>query len=490
MPRCVRLFASAAAAAALALFRGDAPAGRLAVLPEMAGAEAQLPILFEAEIPLNELPISGWTDAQRKDILYFLERMKKDGRIFLLVEVAADPIGRRDENRRWAEDVAREVGRRLVEAGFWPDRLLLLPAKVDTRLFDEFRWDGFRRRQVVRIRALQGGAWLARREEAALVREELPPKGTTRILEPAEGTTDRAHHILKGTTDPSVRSVAVVIGGKSRTAAVYNGAFETPISLLRGENLIVVTGLDRYGRALRAARTVSYVPPHPSIEILSPPRGAFAEVTRNPVTTVSGRIRSANRIRAAYLIQNDLPQPMAVRPDGTFEQRAVLVTEEDTFTVEAVDEAGETGISEERRVRAEGVAERPLLAILQWDEDGVDLDLHVTDEAGRRSNFEAPDLLRSAGAIPDGRIWIDNRDGFGPEVFTIEGPTAGHFTFSVDYYRGKKECRAYLTVVLFAGSPSRRLVRTFGPISLSQGSRQKPVVQVALPSGTVTELYK
>lgn len=489
-PMRPRLLRAIAACAALSAFPGVTGAGRTPVLPALSGVDLSLPILFETAIPLNELPAEGFSERQIREIHYFAERMKNDERIFLLIEASVDPIGNRKENELFAADAAQAVAERLRAAGIRADRMLALKGRVDEGLFDERRWDGFPRRQVVLIRGMQGGPWLVRREVPAAVREELPPEGSIRIAEPPEGRTDRSRHVLRGTTDESVTSVAVALGGETRTAAVYRGAFETPISLRRGENRIVVTGLDRFGRALRAVRTVTYVPPRPSIEITAPEPDAAVDVTRSPVITVRGLIRSRTPLRTAYLIQNDFPRPLRVRADGTFEQRAVLVTESDRFAVEGIDEAGEVGVSEERRVTAAGLAERPLVAVLHWDEDDVDLDLRVADARGRESGFDAPDVMRSASAVPGGRLWFDNRDGYGPEAFSIERAAEGRFTFTARYYRGRKACRAYLTLVLFAGSPSRRLVRTFGPIPLSPARRDAPVVRVALPSGEITELHK
>ena len=155
-----------------------------------------------------------------------------------------------------------------------------------------------------------------------------------------------------------------------------------------------------------------------------------------------------------------------------------------------MNQEGTTGVSEPRKVSARGIAERPLLAILHWDEDNVDIDLHVSDAGGRHTYFDGPDILQSATAIPDGRLWLDDRNGFGPEAFTIERSTSGIFTFSAEYYRGRKPCRAYLTIVLFAGSPSRKTVHRFGPIEMSPENRNALLVQVSLPEGRILELSK
>lgn len=449
----------------LAAASPEAAAGQIAVSPGQAGAGANSNILFETVFPLNEIPASGWTLLQQKEIAYLLERIKKDDRVFLSVQVTVDPIGSRAENEAWAMEIARAVAARLAGSGIRPDRMLIVSPVADMTLFDEPRWNGFAARQKIVIRGFQGGDWLKRREARTAHREELPPEGPLRINSPPQGDTDRSRHVLQGVTDESVGTVAIVLGRETRTAAVDGGRFEVPVSLRPGENRIVVTGLDRFGRALRAERTVRYVPPAPTIDLASPAPGAVADLTRNPVTTVRGKVRSRHPLKQLTLIQNDTPRSIGFRQDGSFEQRAVLITEEDVFTVEAVDQEGLTGVSETRRVAARVIAERPLMAILNWDEDDVDLDLHVTDAEGRHTSFDAPDVLESATAIPAARLWLDNRDGFGPEVFTVEKDGNGTFTFAADYYRGKKPCRAYLTLVLQAGSPSRRRVRIFGPIA-------------------------
>ncbi len=467
-----------------------AAAGRVPDAPISPGRRADSTILFETVFPLNELPASGFTPAQQKEIAYILERIKKDDRVFLAIQVVADPIGSRAEEEAWAMEIARAVAARLDDAGVRADRMLTVSVATDSGLFDEPRWDGFAARQKVVIRGFQGGDWLKRPQARTAVREELPPETPLRITAPPEGDTDRSRHILAGVADASVRTVAIVIGRESRTAAVEAGRFEVPVSLRRGENRIVVTGLDRFGRAQSAARVVRYVPPTPTIDLASPAPGAKADLTRSPVITVRGKVKSRYPLKVVTLIQNDTPRSIRFRPDGSFEQRAVLVTEDDAFTVEAVDKEGLTGISEARHVSGSVIAERPLMAILHWDEDDVDLDLHVTDGEGRHSFFDAPDVLRSATAIPESRLWLDSRDGYGPEVFTVEKESHGLYTFAADYYRGKKTCRAYLTLVLQAGSPSRRRIRIFGPIQMTPARRNVPLVRVALPAGTIEDSTK
>lgn len=465
-----------------------APAERTAIYPGTPGPEINSHILFETVFQLNDLLPSRWTAAQRKEVAYILERMKKDNRIFLLLQVTVDPIGRKEDNERMGMEISQAIAERLRESGLRRDRILVVPAASGAGLYDEPRWDGFAMRQKAIIRGLRGGPWLQLRETPVAVREELPPEGAIRILDPVGEKTDHARHVVRGTAAEGVRTVSISVGLETKTATVYRGKFEVPVSLQAGANRIVITGLDPYGRALRASREIRYVPPKPSIVLTSPPEGSAVDITRSPVIMVRGKIRSRNPLETAYLIQNDIPLHLRVGEDGSFEQPAALITDEDVFTVEAEDREGRTGVSEQRKVAARGIAERPLMAILYWDEDDVDLDLHVVDAKERHTYFDAPDIFESATAIPEGKLLLDNRKGFGPEVFTIDRNVPGVFTFSAEYYRGKKGCRAYLTVVLFAGSPSRKIVRVFGPIVMSPARRTTRLVQVSLPEGTVLEL--
>lgn len=483
-----RLSLPALACLALLLLPAAAKAGgRVPVYPLPPGADLRSNILFESVIPLNDLSPGRWTDAQKKEMSYFRERMKKDPRIFLLLRVSIDPIGSPQETEAWAMAMAQGLAGRLQELGIPQDRMLVVPPEKDRTLFDEARWGAFAGRQKVTIRGMAGGDWLRRREAPAPVAIPLPKEQPAFIDQPKEGTTDRANHVLRGSVKGGVRTVAIVVGQETHTAPVYDGVFEVPISFRPGENRITVTGLDAYGRAIRVFRTVRYVPPRPDIEITAPPAGFVADTTLNPVVTVRGRTLSRTKLRSVVLIQNGIPRRIRLSPDGTFEQQAVLITDEDRFQAEALDENEQTGTSEVRTTFSKGISERPLMAILNWDEDDVDLDLHVRDMAGGHSYFDAPDATQSATAVPDGRVWLENKNGFGPEVFAIERNTQGEYAFSAEYYRGKKPCRAWLTVVLHAGSPSRKLVRFFGPIEMKPGTPARDIVRITLPQGTILD---
>ena len=178
---------------------------RIPIYPGQVGPDLSSHMVFETSFPINELPAKNWTPAQQKEISYFLELMKRDDSIFLIVKTVVDPIGSREENEKWALGISREVGERLLESGVRPDRILIVPGEEDPRLFDAYQWEEFVHLQRVYIRAYQGGDWLRRREVRAAVREELPPEGRTSFrAQPPFRTADRGQ--MTGTDSARRRS--------------------------------------------------------------------------------------------------------------------------------------------------------------------------------------------------------------------------------------------------------------------------------------------
>src|SRR6185436_16694647 len=82
-----------------------------------------------------------------------------------------------------------------------------------------------------------------------------------------------------------------------------------------------------------------------------------------------------------------------------------------------------------RRMRR-GVADRPSLRIvLSWETDANDVDLHVRDRRGGHA-FYSQRRLSSGGELLD-----DLTDGYGPEMFVVDSPTAFPYHASVHYFR-------------------------------------------------------
>jgi tetratricopeptide (TPR) repeat protein len=66
--------------------------------------------------------------------------------------------------------------------------------------------------------------------------------------------------------------------------------------------------------------------------------------------------------------------------------------------------------------------------ILSWETDGNDVDLHTRDRVGNHSWYGSLGM-RSGGALLE-----DVRDGYGPEMFSVEHPEAFPYKIGVHYY--------------------------------------------------------
>jgi hypothetical protein len=76
-----------------------------------------------------------------------------------------------------------------------------------------------------------------------------------------------------------------------------------------------------------------------------------------------------------------------------------------------------------------GIADRPSLRIvLSWETDANDVDLHVRDAAGGHA-FYGDRRLGSGGELLD-----DLTDGYGPELFTVDAPSAFPYRVAAHYY--------------------------------------------------------
>lgn len=77
-----------------------------------------------------------------------------------------------------------------------------------------------------------------------------------------------------------------------------------------------------------------------------------------------------------------------------------------------------------------------LIVTLGWDKERVDADLHIWNEAGEET-FYGSRVGGERRRSNYGRIDVDDRNGFGPEVFTLnDDVTTGSFTVRARYFAG------------------------------------------------------
>ncbi|GAB4304285.1 MAG: hypothetical protein Kow0090_19850 [Myxococcota bacterium] len=94
----------------------------------------------------------------------------------------------------------------------------------------------------------------------------------------------------------------------------------------------------------------------------------------------------------------------------------------------------------------------PFQAILTWNDDGADVDLHVwwVTEKEEKHIFYGKNARAAEGI---GFLDVDDRNGYGPEVFTgDEGVSGGKFRVRVNFFSGTKtSTKGSVRVIIFSG---------------------------------------
>ena len=125
------------------------------------------------------------------------------------------------------------------------------------------------------------------------------------------------------------------------------------------------------------------------------------------------------------LVVNGNPMPLYTGPDGRFVRPYAFG--EGSNSIEVKGPAGSTG----KRVQFHARNGRPnaaMRAILSWDDNQAEVDLHVVTPDGQHAFWAAP-VLQGGGGLD-----VDSVDGAGPEMFSITAVRPGAYHFYVNYW--------------------------------------------------------
>jgi hypothetical protein len=298
---------------------------------------------------------------------------------------------------------------------------------------------------------------------------------------------DRAYQKVKAIVEGSSQTALLTINGISSLISVQDSRIDTEVVLERGENTIEVIAWDDSGAFGKDEVAVSYVPPPPEIEITSPRDGEIFDTTHSPVVEVSGKIEAETNLSETFLFLNGAPRRIAVDEQGNFSQHVVLIRRDNRIRVEAIDIYEKTDTSEDITVSTINLAPKDMVVYLSWDQPGVDLDLHVFGPDDQHTYFGALDPPESSEAIPEGALDLDDKDGFGPEVFSMTRVSQGLYDIIARYHHSPESAAslAQVTVVLYPTEPARRITRVFGPVEMGPGAEDEWwVTRISLPEGT------
>lgn len=191
------------------------------------------------------------------------------------------------------------------------------------------------------------------------------------------------------------------------------------------------------------------------------------------VSVASGNLTGTRLV----LSHNDTDSYVSLAADGTYSHTISLQPGANTLHLRATDGNGNTGSSRTisvintegagasaaaaqgygvlSRAAVQAAAQnRSITAVLTWNKDDTDVDLHMYDPQGNHAWYQ--DL----GGIPGAQLDIDDTDGFGPETFTYPTPISGEYQAQLVYYSDHGN-----------GSTTANLVITVGSQQIFSGSR-------------------
>ena len=444
---------------------------------------------LQATIEDGDLTVPvGWSaseaSASAKELLAAIGTdLKKDQTLQVTVTGHTDTFGSKRENLAIGYYYAQIVAKQLESAfGFDRSRMIIDSAGEMAPQVDHgsSRKQSSNRRVVISVN--KRGS-----ETVQSVPEAPSPDKRVLIMEPSPGTVTRAYQRVKAIVEGDSTTALLTINGVSSLIAVQDARVESEVVLNNGENVIELMAWDRSGQFGRDRVEVKYIPPPPQVELFNPRDADVFNTTLSPVVKIRGRVLSISPLKETFLFLNGSPRRINVTPGGNFNQSVVLIREINTMKIEALDLFGKTTTSPEITVRTENMSPREMVVFLTWDKADVDLDLHIWGPERKHTYYGALDPYESSQAIPGGALDLDDRDGFGPEVFSFADGLEGVYTIGARYHHSfeGEPCQAQITVVLNPAEPARRITRIFGPYTLSPGQADNwTATRVSMPEGS------
>ncbi|MDR3299164.1 MAG: DUF2135 domain-containing protein [Candidatus Accumulibacter sp.] len=188
-------------------------------------------------------------------------------------------------------------------------------------------------------------------------------------------------------------------------------------------------------------------------------------------TLIQGRL--AERLRAEKsadgsrrhpptLVVNGNPMPLYSDADGNFARPYAFGP--GSNSVEIVSPDGES-VQRLQFYESNPTRQRAQLrAILSWDDDQAEVDLHVLTPDGQHATWSSP-VLKGGGGMD-----VDSVDGAGPEIFSVTAALHGPYLFYVNYWgnfassgyhfdektRQKPIITCRITLILHENTPNER----------------------------------
>jgi uncharacterized protein YfaP (DUF2135 family) len=460
----------------------------LLFLPVMGGSSAPAAAAGKLELTLPATWNPDTAPAEHKQVIQQIKgRLKNDNSLRVTVTGHTDTLGAASENSAIGYYYASRVADHLsTKYGIAEERIDILSQGEAETVVKSGGFNQQRKNRRVIVSLVKPS--VIRVATAKQPQRNRSGKNVI-ILEPAPGTVDRSYQVVKAVVGKS-KTALLTINGLSSLVTVQDSRIEAEAVLDRGENSIEVMAWDESGAFGKDQVEVTYVPPPPEIEIYKPADGELYNTTHSPVVHVTGKILAKTPLKESFLFLNGSARRIAVNEQGEFNQAIVLIRRTNELRVEALDIYNKTATSPDITVNTMNLAPKDVVVFLNWDKPDVDLDLHVKGPGNTHTYYGALDPYESREAIPFAGLDLDDKDGYGPEVFSMLDGLDGRYQIEAQfqYSLDREESMATVTVILHPADPARRITRMFGPRKMAPGSLSDwKVTEINMPEGTFTD---
>jgi uncharacterized protein YfaP (DUF2135 family) len=155
-------------------------------------------------------------------------------------------------------------------------------------------------------------------------------------------------------------------------------------------------------------------------------QGRLAERLRARTSGEGHERRGLKQTNPPKLVVNGNPMPLYSDSEGRFARPYAFGPGSNSIEIKSPE-----GESIQRLQFVEANPNRPraqIRAILSWDDDQAEVDLHVISPDGQHVTWFNP-WLKSGGGMD-----VDSVDGAGPEIFSVAGAMRGPYQFYVNYW--------------------------------------------------------
>ncbi len=117
-----------------------------------------------------------------------------------------------------------------------------------------------------------------------------------------------------------------------------------------------------------------------------------------------------------------------------------------------------------------------IVAVMSWNTDKTDIDLHVEEPGQQRVSYNSRSTFRG------GNLDHDNTSGYGPETYTLRHAPAGRYIIKVHYYSGQPPTDVTINVTRRKGG-AEETTQTFH-VHLEKAHDEQIVETIDIPNGT------